>query len=245
MLTTEISVCPVCGLELPAKVWWVGVVNGHRLNYKVCECGSAILSPRMSDEETLDYYRLQYRNGISEHDIAWQKFRANVHVTALKAVLEETVTLLDIGCSGGYFASELISHVKSARTVGVDPDPQYRHYASEYDALEDTLDLVPAQNQFSLIHMSHVLEHINNPTEYLRNLSVNYAAPDAKLLVEVPLREYNSDAYLVHHPIAFSVESLLRCVELGGWDVENIFFHNGLKGYPLSYFGVVIAKRKA
>jgi hypothetical protein len=70
--------------------------------------------------------------------------------------------------------------------------------------------------------MVHVLEHIENPAELLRNL-LQHAAPEALLLVEVPAWKANPFALMISdHASHFTDESLQMVVNASGWQTKMV-----------------------
>ena len=106
--------------------------------------------------------------------------------------------------------------VARKNSIGVEPDGMFynTHPANKYRMVRDISELEP--RAFDLISMSHSLEHFNHPVQYVTHLIKNYGKPGTLIMVEVPNREATDDAYLIHHPLAYSERTLIGLMERCG-----------------------------
>jgi PhoPQ-activated pathogenicity-related protein len=72
--------------------------------------------------------------------------------------------------------------------------------------------------------MSHSLEHINTPLDYLRALIDRYTHDQTYFLIEVPNIDVNPN-YWLHHPINFNAHSLNGLFERLGCKQITSFTH--------------------
>ncbi len=180
----------------------------------ICECGQVFLNPRMSDEETRLYYRGAYRDkvsgagGILQGDLITQHTRARIQADVCAEHLRGVTACLEIGASAGYLLYELATryHIQG---IGVEPDERYHSLdpARKFVMYRDISEVEHAPI-FDLFALSHSLEHLNHPLEYIRNLVENYGQPGAKFLIEVPNLAVYVNTLSVHHPFAFNQASL-------------------------------------
>ncbi len=147
-------------------------------------------------------------------------------------------SLLDIGAASGFF-------VRAARDQGVAAEGvELSGWACEEarrahgielfegDLLRDELPLRP---HYDVIVMNHVLEHLLDPLAYLDRIH-DLLAPDGLLVVEIPQQFINPIDLLyraaryrrpynlasLHHPYFYSVPSVLRLMEMGGFQTEHV-----------------------
>ena len=235
---TFVEACPCCGGDdVPISL----VLTRNDLPYLFCsicaDCGVNFLNPRMTDERTREYYQGEYRNkvstGFDETDLARQRNRALVHISALKKFGVTGKSVLEIGSSAGY-----LLHVLHAAGFtdckGIEPDKRYQAFepACNYAMYDDISD-VPAQ-AFDLVVMSHSLEHINTPLDYMSALLERYTHAGTHFLIEVPNIDMNPN-YWIHHPINFNPQSLDRLFTRLGCQQVALFTHGLNIIHPQSY----------
>lgn len=94
------------------------------------------------------------------------EFQDNVYSYA-KDILEENKysKVLDVGCGSGF---KLIKYFNNYETIGIDIEPCYSFLKETYPnkIWYDSIDKVLTK-QFDLIICSDVIEHVENPTDFL------------------------------------------------------------------------------
>lgn len=204
------------------------------------------LNPRMSDEETRLYYRGAYRNkvsgagGILQSDLINQHKRAVIQVGRCAKFLKGITSCLEIGASAGYLMHELAT-TRAIRCTGIEPDGRYHSIdpARRYPMYHDISDI--PQAHYDLFALSHSLEHLNHPLEYLRNLRDNYSNGNALFLIEVPNYAVYVNTLSPHHPFAYSIKTLDRLFErLGYVQIMNTTHNlelNGAHRFLIAIYG--------
>lgn len=237
-MTETVNACLLCGKDRFAT-FDRRKFRGYEVTNVLCtHCGLVIQSPRMDADELGKYYQEQYRiayqgqEGPGKRDLLIQAARAKNLVRFLKELgIVGISRYADIGSSAGLLM-EVIQNSYHCQVVGVEPGDAYRQHAQsrgfevyknleEIDAGED--------NKFNLVSMIHVLEHLPDPVEYLRNLRKKYLTTDGYLLIEVP-NLYAHDCFEVAHLTSFSRETLSQVLKKAGYETVYIEMH----GTPLS-----------
>ena len=241
-----IEVCPAChGVDIPITVV-VYEADAPVLFCSVCEdCGQNFLNPRFTDEYTKTYYQGLYRNvgagGLSSGEMRLQFLRAHLQKDVIKETVPAGTSALEIGSSLGCMLNEL-EKLDYTCLVGVEPDERYHKYfpANKFTCYTDISE-VPKQ-PFDLIVMSHSLEHLNQPLDFMRSVIENYTHPDTHFFIEVPNIAYEEPLYMPHHPINFDQKTLNGLFErLGCQVVYNSWLTmNDIPGQP---FVVGVYKR--
>ena len=201
------------------------------LTYKLCRgCGLVFQSPRMTEEDLQAYYENDYRAAHADADIfdrelAVQQQRAE-HLGELVPRTGRIDSHLDIGCSSGALLGSVQARLGDVRSVGVELDPVFRSHAVErghevYATLDEAMQQI---DRFDLVTMSHVLEHIYDPLEYLRRLRREVVGEAGYLLLEVP-NVFGHDSFENAHAFAFSPSVLRRLLEAGAFSVERLIAH--------------------
>ncbi len=214
--------CPVCDSPEMHEYQAAGYAD---VPWQICVmCKYIMQSPYPSMESMKLYYASDYRTEVSKdyptaHDIRIQGARAVRQLEAWhRAKGPRPYAMLDIGAANG----RLLEHFKA----------YYRDLtimACEYNQAD--LDLMKAKHiphtddyegikgHYDLITMSHVLEHIDRPVEYLRDIRARLTTAQAWMLIETPSTGSTS-AYQSFHMGVYSWLSTVTAFTRAGWVVS-------------------------
>jgi SAM-dependent methyltransferase len=206
-------------------------------------------SPRMTMAELEDFYQAEYRvlvqgqEGPSEKDRRVQAGRARHLVAFCKPHIEAVSAHLDIGSSAG----SLMKAVKDAyrcASMGVEPGDAYREF-SRQRSLQTVAALgelgAERRASFDLISMSHMLEHIPDPVQYLEMLRRDWLTPDGFILVEVP-NPFGHQSYELAHLLAFSPRTLKQTLQAAGFDVLALKAHGNPRSRWIPLYITTLAR---
>lgn len=236
-MSQDLILCPLCENE-SNSLFDQQEFRGLSLVNLLCEnCGFVFHPSEMSPEELRAFYTSQYRQVYqgqrepTQKDIFVQKGRAKALAGFTREWGVFPKRLLDIGCSSGVLMEAFRDHF-GCEVFGVEPDDVYREHAehkglSVYPSL-DEFD-TKLHQQFDLIIMAHVLEHLPDPIGYLEQIKEAYILADGWLLIEVP-NLYAHDSFEIAHISAFSEHTLRQTVQKAGFDVLGLRKH----GHPRS-----------
>ncbi len=136
------------------------------------------------------------------------------HRAAYRFAMERgaSARVLDLGCGSGYGTAELAASVSSV--VGVDriaPDASARKGPARY-VRADLNGLPLASACFDLVLSFQVIEHLQDPTEYLKGIA-RLLATDGAALITTPnrLTSDGENPYHVHEYKADELALRLRC----------------------------------
>ncbi len=231
-MTEIVGGCPLCGSSASAP-FDQRTFRGHPVTNVICrECGLVYQSPRMTEAESQAFYEAEYRllyQGQEEpnpKDLHVQAARAKVALEFTRQQVKSSTRILDIGCSTGILLQKFQTHYQ-CRACGVEPGNLYRQFAqslglevfSSLDELHHT-----EFSRFTLVSMMHVLEHLPNPVEYLRDLREKFFEPGSWLLLEVP-NLYAHDCFEVAHLVSFSAHTLNQVVRKAGFRLIQLRQH--------------------
>lgn len=101
------------------------------------------------------------------------------------------------------------------------------------------IDKIPDSTSYDAVVMSHVLEHVNDPVQFLKDVQKRLKV-GAPAYISVPnikcweaiLPGWNS--YEPYHLVYFSPKTLRRTVELAGFQVLGICSHDSFSGWFLA-----------
>lgn len=124
--------------------------------------------------------------------LRWFIDRKYRHLPKLKS--GATGRLLDVGCGGGKFLVQ--ARNCGWRVRGIDPDPKAVKQATSRGVLVERggiVELEAMQDEFDVITMSHVIEHVHEPLRMLKQLR-KLLRPEGLLWLETP----NIQSYCHH-----------------------------------------------
>ncbi|MDR1671948.1 MAG: methyltransferase domain-containing protein [Bacteroidales bacterium] len=186
--------CPFCGDSKPRRYERYG--DKWQYTHVKCKtCGLIYQNPRPKYDPSFvhDAYEY-YAEGILKNVDNPQNF---LEQEALKAQNDDFLTeilqydrrcsaILDVGCCMGIFLHQAMKYYPSA--LGVDVSSQMADFVEKntgVKVLRDKYENIRFDRQFSCINMSHVIEHIPNPKEWLEQ-SGKILSEDGILVISVP-----------------------------------------------------------
>jgi 2-polyprenyl-3-methyl-5-hydroxy-6-metoxy-1,4-benzoquinol methylase len=197
VLVEEVT-CPICGAGRPQKIRENHTFDTHLL---MClDCGLFFSSPEVTVQPAAEHYR----QGKTE--TWWQRkilrkvlseiraYDNNRRHRQLSAMIDcrigDEQGILDIGCGN----AETLLHLTALRHRGVCIEPCFRQWdriqGTDIKIYEDVFDDVEIDQKFDVVIMSHLIEHIPAPFNFLSKVQ-SLMVDDGLLVVETP----NSDNY--------------------------------------------------
>jgi len=228
-MTETLKSCPLCGENTFEPFW----IYKHRIRpdntFQICvRCGGVFANPRPTEAELNEYYKSEYREQIQgEGKPRPQNFleegkRAQRLAWWLQRYIPTVKRHLDIGSSSGLLLNNIWNEY-NCESVGVEPGDEFREASKDgLASIEQPVSIyndiseVPTTKKFDLITMSHVLEHLTRPVEYLENLVNRYLEPNGHILIEVPNLFGEITALIFPHIIAFTQETLWATMNRAG-----------------------------
>lgn len=245
---TECSVCR-------GTIWTV-VGAGQDFEYETCsnewsyrscnECGHVQIDPIPALNTLATIYPPSYYSYVmndSVHPIArWaknlldrRKFRG------ITSIVPTAASYLDVGCGDGRYLELMIDKgVDRTKAYGVELDAQAVAVAAgrglqvNQCRIEDATHL--SSDQFDLITMFHVIEHVAHPDEVVRRLH-EVLSPRGVLAIETPnfdsldarisRRRFWGGYHIPRHWHIFTPESLQRLLINAGFSVVAVKYQTG------------------
>jgi 2-polyprenyl-3-methyl-5-hydroxy-6-metoxy-1,4-benzoquinol methylase len=204
----------------------------------ICKnCGLVFSDPFPID--TTEYYQKNYRilyKGTYSPKIKHIYRAANVAIERYKrldAHLAGKKKVLEIGSGGGEFSYLLTK--KGFDVSAIEPNEGYGNYSKEQYGLNVQIgfaqNLEFAAETFDFITMSHVLEHVDNPTTMLEKLQT-WLKPSGILALEVPnveaVCQSPKSTFHTAHLFNFNVKTLALLAEKTGFSVvQSVLSEDG------------------
>jgi 2-polyprenyl-3-methyl-5-hydroxy-6-metoxy-1,4-benzoquinol methylase len=154
------------------------------------------------------------------------KRRAALAVLHLPA--SDTGDLLDVGCGNGEFIEQMRSY--GWRVAGVDLDLSAVSYCQSrgLDVRGGTITELPETTLYDVIALTHVIEHVSDPIELLRECGKRLRPGTGRIFITTPnldslghtwFGKYWRGLEIPRHFVVFSVAGLRQCVERAGLSV--------------------------
>lgn len=239
--------CHFCGSDnLVLLAEETRIANMHPCSIVKCTgCGLMCRNPvdnvpSFDDEyiEELDkYYRLEEEEQTSIYQDKIERIESFIKIG----------NILDVGCSRGFF----LNYVESRGWIGVGLEPvcSTAQYAREQFGLEIINQSIEEaslpKEEFDVIHMNHVLEHVLNPKQCLRNcrraLKIDgilaIEVPNEFASIIVPLRRFlgrSLPAYPVPsaHRYFFRPKTLINLIQNEGFRIIHVRVFNRIFDRP-------------
>jgi len=168
--------------------------------------------------------------------------------------------VLDIGCSTGYVASQLIGK-KKCRVTGIDMLPEHRvhHQGMQYRQInlennQSAVNAVLREDNFDVVLLLDVLEHLSAPELFLLNLNRqisekppkflmstgNVAFIAIRLMLAMGFFNYGKRGILdITHKRLFSLRTFRNLMEQTGFLIDKEYF------FPLPFHALGFPKKLA
>ena len=253
--------CTLCGNEevLPINNSIRNVADDAFKMYHCTKCQTHFIYPLPKETELEEYYDGEFRSEVHTKvfyekihmDETFTKFtpEAKERVDRVLDQLNKSDDILEIGTSVGYFLSAISEHVHLA--CGTEWDSAARQYIDEVIAnpkIKTAKNPWDFEQTFDKIFMFHVLEHIENPIEFLMKVKKQLKT-GGKIYIEVPnvddimVKTFENDAfknfyYKKAHIYNFNEQGLKYIFDHSGYSSEICF----IQRYDLSNHFYWLAK---
>ncbi len=216
-------------------------------------CGHRQLYPLLSDKEFESEYAEDrtVKRMLEEHDyksdlegmrtkfLEWTK----IHVDMYWNEMQNCQNVINLGSGYGFFEEEVNRRPERRFNILGNEIGEIRvnnYVGGEVCTLDFNVEDIPSdmQHQYDLILCMHVLEHMNQPVEYLKKVK-GLLKKEAKIIVEVPnlnsflcelSKEYKEFFYLYEHVSYFTSNTLAKVFALAGY--------NNIKTYTKEIYSI-------
>ena len=244
--------CPVCGSDTFSPHW-------DCIDFAYVKCGgcSLILQNPQPVFESLDnrydeeYFRYEQQFDELFFDLMLKGLK-DIGFNPEENINGETSSFLDIGCATGL----LVKHMGDSGWVsrGVElcaPAAEYGSSRRGIDIFSGTVEQAAYENDsFDVIHCSHLIEHLNNPSAYMDEI-YRILKPGGLFICTTP----NSDGFqarlfggkwrsvIADHMVLFSKKTLTRLLRSKSLTVVSVKTWGGIgKGYAPGWIKTILDK---
>jgi len=224
----------------------------QRNNILKCQkCGLVFLETKKTKEETESFYDKEYREvedlprrspeEMFNDPVVKQDCKERIEWIKKNYDSLEGKKVIEIGSSAGYFLNTLSSN--GAKVFGLELTDNYLNYAKRlgFTVYSKPLEVMDFKDEFDLVVMFHVFEHVFNPMSTLQAIykSLNKGGV---FMGEIPnqddwrIKIFNSDTvkrfhYDPYHSYYFSPRTLNNYLKKCGFDnikIETVERYNSL-----------------
>lgn len=208
--------CPICDTT---QTYTVGkaIKFGFPVRIYLCKTCQTFFCENHDEFHLLKKY---YSQGQLKPSLRFYKMSAKLQKRWLLRQLDFTKIedILEIGCGFGFLLYELRRMGKNVK--GIEPDPGAAFYASRNLHLpirNQMFEDCGEEGKFDLVILSHVLEHVAQPKNFLKKILQEYLKDNGYLFIEIPNSEfeipYYQDEYYLEwtssdHTFVYSKRSL-------------------------------------
>lgn len=219
--------CPLCGFYEYNRIW---DLNSYSFS-KCPKCKLVYQNPQPIADDVEERYDQSYFN----YEIENEESFLNLMLLGLKDVDFEpdkldsdNRTLLDIGCATGLFLSYMKENGWNTYGVEVcESAADYGNRVRDVNIFKGTLHKAKfPDNFFDIVHFSHVIEHINDPNTFIKEVYrilkpggyVYCTTPNIDGLQAKLFKEKWRSA-IADHMILFSVKTLKSIFKNNGFSI--------------------------
>lgn len=167
---------------------------GIPCKYVICrKCGVVRQEKRLDDESTALFYRDDYRNIYDgnervENYFRFQERRGDFFWSVIEKYVDTSRihTAFEAGCGAGGVLYAF--HKRGIKSSGCDFGEEYLAYGRKkglnlYSGEPDVTKTPPDSQDVAIL--SHVIEHLNNPAEYVNEI-ISVISPGGYLIIQIP-----------------------------------------------------------
>jgi 2-polyprenyl-3-methyl-5-hydroxy-6-metoxy-1,4-benzoquinol methylase len=229
-MNKSFELCPVCNGK---DFKYLSVYKGKSelfLNKKLmcCKnCTTVFISPMITKEELDLYYRAYWDSGIQNNDESalknyFAQAKVRIEYTTAKIGSLKNKRILDIGAGHG-FIFDVLKEIY---------DSDFVYTAVETDNSQQisliqrglncsyTWNELPEQ-QYDLIILSHILEHLYNPQIFLIEIK-KLLKQNGVLFIEVPNNDHLHKDILEPHLVIYNIDSIAKLFKNCDLDVLDM-----------------------
>jgi SAM-dependent methyltransferase len=230
-------ICPVCESAS------IKIIRNYRSNkpifayLKLAQCNNCemVFVTPMPTAEILHEYNSSYfmtAHGGIPQDVVSQSFFSGIAGLRMRHVENylqknrlKVEDILEIGPGTGIFAKKWISNYPANKYYAVETDtscyPSLEQIGVNITKSSEVKDL---GKQFDLVIMSHVLEHVSNPTEFISE-STKLLKKDGTVFIEVPCNDWQHKSEDEPHLLFFHKKPMQQFMESMGFKNIQLSYH--------------------
>jgi SAM-dependent methyltransferase len=218
--------CPICASTQTQEQ--ASYRNNHPSfknlkRFSCSECELHFANPMPSKFE-LESYNNDYHNiahGGKERNLKAEAFFIGLAKTRLHFIEQEvplnslnSYTVIEIGPGPGVFASIWLDRFPKTNYLAIETDQSCHSELKKIGVtLIEYVDIVKFEKKVDFMIMSHVLEHVTEPIDFLKYL-IKGLKPNAHMFIEVPCNDWQHKFLDEPHVLFFDKNPMRKLLEL-------------------------------
>jgi len=195
------------------------------------DCNLVFASPKL-DDEFIEKYNSEYfksaHGGLANDNLTLSFFSAiaKLRYSYIQNFLDKNRlnvdSILEIGPGSGHFAKNWLTRHPKTKYYAVETDSSCHNNLTNIGVM-----LIDSNTTINvdLVVISHVLEHVSNPYEFIKQ-STKSLKEDGILFIEVPCNDYQHKHFDEPHLLFFDKKPL-----------NNLLLKSGFFNIELNYYG--------
>lgn len=209
--------CPNCNNSSTKHLQPYSGSHAPFTNLSLSKCDSCELvfaTPIPTEDELIKYYGSYWDGSVAISTPSTRRYymaqsMSRIKYLAKHKIIANKMDVLDIGAGLGLFhkamSNENINHKYTAIEVDAVQFEQLKK--SNIEECYKTLEELPSDRKYDLVILSHVLEHMSAPHQFLENIMA-HIKPGGYLFVELPNSDYRYKEIFESHLLFFTPDSL-------------------------------------
>lgn len=257
----EIINCPICNSNNIKKniILRDYYNNGQEyFTYSLCQdCRNVFLSNRPSSNEISKYYSNNYQPYLGQYNplVRWFiEHRTSSEIKLFNKFNANVKNVLEIGCAYGQYLKDL-RDMAGYEVTGVEMDAECcQRGREEYNIdikLGKLFDAAFPNDSFDLVIMNHVIEHLYNPKETIKEINrilrkdglVSIKTPQLESMERKWFGKYWMPYEAPRHLFIFSAGTLSQLLENNGYKIVKVIYEKTPNNIILSFRSTLIDKK--
>ncbi len=241
---TRLNRCPLCNSG-DLEVFKKGTINTETINaedFKITDstygslwdfskcnsCSFVFSNPRIDEKSLIEFYsHLEDKEYTDEWEGREKNFRTIIK--RLKKMSINGNMLLDIGAASGIFVK--LAAEQGYNAAGIEPSAQLVNEAKEkfgVDILKGTIEDFDPREQYDIITLLDLIEHVNDPASFLKKVSPLIRKGGVLVIVTPDINSFAAKLfgkrwwhYRTAHVNFFNLKSLTFLLEKLGFVIEK------------------------
>jgi SAM-dependent methyltransferase len=185
----KLNDCPACGQDdIKFDFSKYDDYLNHEFNiFRCSHCGLYFVNPRIDKKHILELYDSSYFHGENWDDktdyYSNYSNKARLHELEVlycsqyeqmrRFIGRDNLTIVDVGCGLGFFSYFVQAKFSGAKITSIDISPEAVNHLKQRGAnavLGDFLEVNLPNEEFDVVYMREVLEHLYEPLSYVRKV---------------------------------------------------------------------------